>query len=143
MGLDRTTPRAPACRPEQIARKINAALALVQFQPSFPISTRLLRESSRNYVSKKTLGRWGVRSSRLHCARHTWATLALQAGKSIRWVADQLARADPASTLRFYAHATREKEADLSFADFAVRGAPNGPIRPVTKTGPATTSPTA
>jgi integrase len=61
----------------------------------------------------------GVRSLKLHCARHTWATLALRAGKSVRWVADQLGHADPALTLRVYAHAMREEENDLSFADFA------------------------
>ncbi len=60
----------------------------------------------------------GVRSLKLHCARHTWATFALQAGKSVRWVADQLGHADPALTLRVYAHAMREEETDLSFAEF-------------------------
>jgi integrase len=38
----------------------------------------------------------GVRPLRLHATRHTWATLALQAGKSVRWVADQLGHALPA-----------------------------------------------
>ena len=56
----------------------------------------------------------------VHAARHTWATLALEAGKSIRWVADQLGHADPALTLRVYAHAIREAEPDLSFVDFGV-----------------------
>ncbi len=51
-------------------------------------------------------------------ARHTWATAALGAGKSIRWVADQLGHSDPALTLRVYAHGMREEETDLSFADF-------------------------
>jgi integrase len=60
----------------------------------------------------------GVRPLRLHCARHTWATQALYAGKSIRWVADQLGHSDPALTLRVYAHAMREEETDLSFAEF-------------------------
>ncbi len=60
----------------------------------------------------------GVRPLKLHSARHTWATLALQAGKSVRWVADQLGHADPALTLRVYAHAMRDEERDLSFADF-------------------------
>ena len=60
----------------------------------------------------------GVRSLKLHCARHTWATFALHAGRNIRWVADQLGHADPALTLRVYAHAMRNEETDLSFAEF-------------------------
>jgi integrase len=50
----------------------------------------------------------GVRPLALHAARHGWATEALRAGKSIRWVADQLGHADPSLTLRVYAHALRE-----------------------------------
>ena len=60
----------------------------------------------------------GVRPLKLHAARHTWATLALRAGKSIRWVAEQPGHSDPALTLRVYAHAMREEETDLSFAEF-------------------------
>ena len=48
----------------------------------------------------------------------TWATHVLGAGKSIKWVADQLGHADPALTLRVYAHAMKEEERDLSFAEF-------------------------
>ena len=55
---------------------------------------------------------------KLHAARHTWASLALESGKSVRWVADQLGHSDPALTLRTYAHAIRETEADLSFLAF-------------------------
>jgi hypothetical protein len=46
------------------------------------------------------------------------ATFALHAGRNIRWVADQLRHADPALTLRVYAHAMRNEETDLSFAEF-------------------------
>jgi hypothetical protein len=53
---------------------------------------------------------------KLHCARHTWATLALRDGKS--GSLDQLDHSDPALTLRVYAHAMRDEEDDLSFADF-------------------------
>lgn len=63
----------------------------------------------------------GVRVLKLHCARHTWATLALRAGKSVRWVADQLGHFDPALTLRVYAHAMRDEEHDLSLADFSAQ----------------------
>ncbi len=63
-----------------------------------------------------------VRPLRLHCARRSWATRALQAGKNIRWVADQLGHADPSLTLRVYAHAMPSDETDLSFAEFDVSG---------------------
>ena len=53
------------------------------------------------------------------------ATFALHAGKNIRWVSDQLGHADPAFTLRVYAHALREEETDLSFADFGDPRRPN------------------
>ena len=38
--------------------------------------------------------------------------MALRAGKNVRWVAYQLGHADPALTLRVYAHAMPEDEAD-------------------------------
>ena len=60
----------------------------------------------------------GVRPLRLHDARHTYASLALASGKSVRWVASQLGHANPELTLRVYAHALREEETDLSFLDF-------------------------
>jgi len=68
----------------------------------------------------------GVRPLRFHATRHSWATWALRAGKSVRWVAQQLGHQDPAFTLRVYAHAMREEEKDLSFAELG------GPARPYT-----------
>ena len=62
----------------------------------------------------------GVRPLRLHCARHTFASLALAAGKSIRWVAEQLGHANPELTLRVYAHVLPSEGGDLTFKDFAV-----------------------
>jgi hypothetical protein len=75
----------------------------------------------------------GVRPLKLHCTRHTWATFALEAGRSVRWVADVLGHADPAFTLRVYAHAMRTEEGDLSFADFGrTEPVAEGPGRPYT-----------
>ena len=65
---------------------------------------------------------------RLHDARHTFASLALASGKRVRWVASQLGHANPELTLRVYAHALREEEADLSFLDFGgTKRHPRGP----------------
>jgi integrase len=68
-------------------------------------------------LRRRAQGR-GVRPLKLHSARHTYASLALASGKSVRWVADQLGHSTPMLTLRTYAHAMREEEADLGFADF-------------------------
>jgi hypothetical protein len=53
----------------------------------------------------------------LHSTRHSWATWAIQAGKNIRWVADQLGHADASTTLNHYAHAMHDDDEDLSFAN--------------------------
>jgi integrase len=62
------------------------------------------------YRLRRRAEKHGIRSLKLHATRHTWATLALQAGKSLRWVADQLGHADPGFTLRVHTHAMREDE---------------------------------
>ena len=64
----------------------------------------------------------GVRPLSLHSCRHSWATWALQAGKSVKWVADVLGHADPTLTLRVYAHAMADDETDLSFASLDFDG---------------------
>lgn len=73
----------------------------------------------RWYRLRRRMQREEIRPLKLHATRHTWVTLALQSGKSVRWVADQLGHADPALTLRTYAHALPEDEPDLSFVDFS------------------------
>ncbi len=77
------------------------------------------RNVSRTWyrVRRKAQGQ-GVRPLRMHDTRHTWASLALASGKSVRWVAAQLGHTSPELTLRVYAHAMREEEQDLSFLDF-------------------------
>ncbi len=59
-----------------------------------------------------------MRPLKLHTARHTYATLALESGRSIRFVAEQLGHANPALTLRVYAHAMPAEPGDVAFADF-------------------------
>ena len=67
---------------------------------------------------RRHFGTRGIRPLTLHSARHTWATLALRAQKSIKWVAEQLGHSDPAITLRIYAHVLPDEGEDLAFLDF-------------------------
>lgn len=60
----------------------------------------------------------GVRPLKLHCTRHTFATLALEGGRSVSWVARVLGHADPALTLRTYAHVVeRDDGEEMGFLD--------------------------
>ena len=76
------------------------------------------------YRVRRRAQKRGVRPLKLHCARHTWASLALASGKSTKWVAAQLGHSDPGFTLRTYAHVMPEEEPDVSFADFGAPGRP-------------------
>ena len=72
--------------------------------------------------------KFGDRPLRLHCTRHTWASLASASGKSVRWVAEPLGDADPA-----VAHVIPDAETDPSFLNF---DGPRGPrifLHPSTK----------
>ncbi len=62
-----------------------------------------------------------VRPLAFHCTRHTFATLALEAGRSIKWVADVLGHADPTITLRTYAHALNVESDGLDFVPLEPR----------------------
>ncbi len=84
-------------------------------------------ERSWRLVRRKAQRR-GVRRLWFHCSRHTFASLALAAGHSVKWVADQLGHADPALTLRVYAHLIPNQSPDLRFLDFGAT-APDGTIR--------------
>jgi len=74
------------------------------------------------YRVRRAAQKIGVRPLKLHAARHSFATWALAAGKSLRWVAEQLGHHSPTVTLRYYAAAMREEETDLGFADLVSEG---------------------
>ena len=57
----------------------------------------------------------GVQPLHLHCCRHTFATLALESGRNIKWVAEILGHSDPTITLRTYAHAMHKDDDDMDF----------------------------
>jgi integrase len=65
----------------------------------------------------------GVRPLTLHSLRHTFATLSLESGKSVKWVAQQLGHRDAAMTLNVYAHALPDEEDDLSYLPGSGAGA--------------------
>jgi len=54
----------------------------------------------------------GLRTLPFHCTRHTFATLALRSGKSLRWVPKMLGHASPMTTLSHYVHAMSDEDFD-------------------------------
>jgi integrase len=64
-----------------------------------------------------------IRTLTMHSLRHTFATLSLEAGRSVKWVSQQLGHRDASLTLNTYAHALPDEETDLSFLPVASAGA--------------------
>jgi len=63
-----------------------------------------------------------IRTLTMHSLRHTFATLSLEAGRSVKWVSQQLGHRDASLTLNTYAHALPDEETDLSFLPVAGAG---------------------
>ncbi len=73
----------------------------------------------------------GTRGVRLHDLRHTFATLALDAGHDYREVSEWLGHADYATTLRVYAHWIPDARENTMTA----RPAPAHNVVPLRRTG--------
>ncbi len=67
---------------------------------------------SRNFGNRVT--RYGLPRLTLHGLRHTWATLALQAGVHAKIVQERLGHASIAITLDIYSHATPAMQSDAA-----------------------------
>ena len=67
-----------------------------------------LHSDTPTHLMRKLVARAGVPHARLHDLRHLHATTLLQAGVPVHVVAARLGHADPAITLRVYAHVLRE-----------------------------------
>jgi len=66
-----------------------------------------------SHVMPKLVRRAGVPPARLHDLRHMHATTLLLAGVPVHVVSDRLGHADPAITLRVYAHVIRDHTAEV------------------------------
>ena len=62
----------------------------------------------------RRLSRHGLNRIRLHDLRHTWATLALQAGIHPKVVAERLGHANTTVTLNVYSHVTPGMQTDAA-----------------------------
>ena len=62
----------------------------------------------------RRLHRFGLDRIRLHDLRHTWATLALQAGVHPKVVAERLGHSTIAVTLNTYSHVTAGMQTDAA-----------------------------
>ena len=98
--------------------KFGVAVALAEHLRRFPaesdelvFTSREAKPINRNhfnpYVWRTALEGAGIernRSNGMHALRHFYASVLIDAGESVRAVADYLGHADPGFTLRVYAH---------------------------------------
>jgi len=95
------------------------------------LSTRETTALQRNYVNAKvwkpallTAGLLPTRENGMHALRHFYASVLLDAGESIRALAEYLGHADPGFTLRVYTHLMPASEERTKRAvDQVLRGA--------------------
>lgn len=73
--------------------------------------SRGYRRLRQRFAKKK------IRPLRLHDMRHTFATLAIEGGRSIMWVSQVLGHQDPSLTLRTYAHVLERENDDMGFLE--------------------------
>jgi integrase len=72
---------------------------------SMPGTTEAIRDDSfRNYVWSAILRRAGLRYRKPHTLRHTFASLLIEAGESLKYVQEQLGHHSAAFTLAVYGH---------------------------------------
>lgn len=76
-----------------------------------PYNPASLTQTFKRYVKRLELP-----PLRLHGLRHTWATLALEAGVHVRVVADRLGHSSPAITLAVYSHSTPKLDREAAEA---------------------------
>ncbi len=72
---------------------------------------------------RERLAERNIRTFTMHSLRHTFATLSLESGKSVKWVSQQLGHRDASLTLNIYAHALPDDETDLSYLPVPSAGA--------------------
>jgi integrase len=61
-------------------------------------------DSFRNYVWTPILRQAGLRYRKPHTLRHTFASLLIECGESLKYVQEQLGHHSPAFTLAVYGH---------------------------------------
>jgi integrase len=124
--------------PEHVALEIAEHLRKYPSVDGLVFTTRERTKVNRSYynthVWKPALREAGVEPSRangMHALRHWFASVQLEAGTSIRALAEYLGHADPGFTLRVYTHLTptsadRAREAmDTALERLASKVRPN------------------
>ena len=68
---------------------------------------------------REKLAERNIRTLTMHSLRHTFATLSLEDGRSVKWVSQQLGHRKASLTFDTYSHALPDEEVDLSYLPIA------------------------
>jgi len=93
---------------------------------SRPDGSRFVHMDGVSHAVRTIATRLGMPNVHLHSLRHFAATELLAAGIPARDAADMLGHADPALTLRVYAHSSVERQREASSALLRALGSPDG-----------------
>lgn len=116
IALDGATVAAlRAHRKQQLEQRMAVGAGYVEHDLVFAMPDgRPLHPERFSRTFTETIRRWKLPQVRLHDLRHTWATLALEAGVHPKVVQERLGHANVSITLGIYTHVSQSMESDAA-----------------------------
>jgi integrase len=102
-------------RAQQLEMRLAVGAGYVEHDLVFALPDgRPLHPERFSRTFTETIRRWKLPQVRLHDLRHTWATLALEAGVHPKVVQERLGHANVSITLGIYTHVSQSMESDAA-----------------------------
>lgn len=104
-------------RPRVVPMSKQLEQALLQKYEFDPVASRVFPCTAVQVKVKRACKRAGVPAITYHCLRHTFATLALESGKSVKAVSDALGHSNVSTTINLYWNLVDRNGLSLDFLE--------------------------